>query len=767
MSTEDERLNACHCCEGVQILTPAEHVNRPGLAALAYRVGTHGTFKATMQARISAMPALKALGTRDNGDLTIALLDAWAMVADVLSFYTERVANEGYLRTATELRSVQEHARSIGYEPHPGVAASTYLAFSVEDSPGAEEDVPIPAGTRAQNIPEGDELPQTFETIEDLVAHPEWNAMRPRQTEPQLFNRDTNTFYFEGTNTGLTKGDWMLLLAGENTDPENPGEIGRIPLQVVSAEPDQEKQHTRVELIPPEASQTEGGGPPSADVPETAPPPPAPPPVLFTESFDPLPGNVATLAAEFTWSADDADLFAAMHTLSPDLLPKYLNNIIISPKSDTKTGVFAMRVETAPFGHNAPLWDSLPAPWISAPTHPLPGVGLYPDTWDSEDDPWPINESPRRPGQGQQLKYVDIYGSEGQEEEIILLDAVFPEIVPESWVLLKGSGSNRELAAFRVERAEQVSRADFALNAEVTALTLEANEDQLAAFHLRTTTIYAQSEPLALAGKPIDSSVNGDTIELDHMLESSIRPWQVVVVSGTPDGFEDIVESEMAIVKEAVHEAGFTKLVFQENLQRAYRRDSVTLNGNVAPATHGESRKEVLGFGDASQSFQSFQLSHALMTNTSAPVPGGAQSTLELRVNGVLWQETEYFFGLAANARRFVLRRDDQDKTTIVFGDGNTGQRPSTGSEISATYRSGLGAAGNLSAGKISLLASQPRWVQKVINPMDANGGADPESGCRCPKERPQFRAHVRTHRLTAGFRGLCAFLCRGLKGEG
>ena len=190
MSSEDEGLSACHCCEGVQILTPAEHPNRPGLAALAYRIGTHGTFKATMQARISSMPALRALGTRDNGDFTIALLDAWATVADVLSFYTERVANEGLLRTATEFRSVQEHARSIGYEPHPGVAASTFLAFTVEDSPGAQEDVPIPTGTRAQNIPEGDELPQTFETIEDLVAHPEWNALRPRQTKPQLFNRD-------------------------------------------------------------------------------------------------------------------------------------------------------------------------------------------------------------------------------------------------------------------------------------------------------------------------------------------------------------------------------------------------------------------------------------------------------------------------------------------------------------------------------------------------------------------------------------------------
>ena len=44
------------------------------------------------------------LRTRDDDDFTIALLDAWATVADVLTFYQERIANESYLRTATERR---------------------------------------------------------------------------------------------------------------------------------------------------------------------------------------------------------------------------------------------------------------------------------------------------------------------------------------------------------------------------------------------------------------------------------------------------------------------------------------------------------------------------------------------------------------------------------------------------------------------------------------------------------------------------------------
>ena len=41
------------------------------------------------------------------------MLDAFALVADVLSFYDERIANEGYLATATDdCRCCSSRARS-------------------------------------------------------------------------------------------------------------------------------------------------------------------------------------------------------------------------------------------------------------------------------------------------------------------------------------------------------------------------------------------------------------------------------------------------------------------------------------------------------------------------------------------------------------------------------------------------------------------------------------------------------------------------------
>ena len=106
-----------------------------GLSAIAYRIGEYAQFKdehASPGCRRRAIAALDALRTRDADDFTIGLIDAVACAADVLTFYQERMANESYLRTATERVSLQEMAKLIGYRLRPGVAAETWLAFALE-----------------------------------------------------------------------------------------------------------------------------------------------------------------------------------------------------------------------------------------------------------------------------------------------------------------------------------------------------------------------------------------------------------------------------------------------------------------------------------------------------------------------------------------------------------------------------------------------------------------------------------------------------------
>src|SRR5215217_4170135 len=204
---------ACGCCEGLEPLTPLGTANRPGLDALSYRAGTHPTFLATMEARLSSSsyPALARLTTRAGTDPAIALLDAWATVADVLTFYQERIANEGFLRTASEGRSIFELARLVGYQPGPGVSASTYLAFTMEDGYEGE----IPAATRAQSVPGPDERPQPFETSDDLEARAAWNVLTPRLGRPQSEEQvATRRLYFKGIDTNLGPNDPLLVDLG-------------------------------------------------------------------------------------------------------------------------------------------------------------------------------------------------------------------------------------------------------------------------------------------------------------------------------------------------------------------------------------------------------------------------------------------------------------------------------------------------------------------------------------------------------------------------
>src|SRR5688500_17051221 len=137
----DHHSEQCGCCAGRRAEVPRALHNAPAQPAIAYRIGRHGSFKETMLSRLSAadMPALASLFTREDGDFTIAMTDAAATLLDVLAFYEERIANEHYLRTAAEPRSLRELARLTGYQPAPGVAANVDLAFMLDEAPGAPE----------------------------------------------------------------------------------------------------------------------------------------------------------------------------------------------------------------------------------------------------------------------------------------------------------------------------------------------------------------------------------------------------------------------------------------------------------------------------------------------------------------------------------------------------------------------------------------------------------------------------------------------------
>jgi len=210
-----------------------------------------------------------------------------------------------------------------------------------------------------------------------------------------------------------------------------------------------------------------------------------------------------------------------------------------------------------------------------------------------------------------------------------------------------------------------------------------------------------------------------------------------VVVAGTvapPPGSSAattaVTSREAVTLAAVIHQAGYTTLYFTSNLAQRYLRSTVTVAANVARATHGETvPREVLGSGQASVAHQRFALKRPPLTFVSAPTPTGTDSTLVVRVDDVAWRELPSLYGAAPDDPVYTLRTGDDGVTTVIFGDGVAGARLPTGIEnVVATYRAGLGVAGEVGADTLTILQSRPLGVKSVTNPLAASGGEDRES---------------------------------------
>ncbi|MET0340075.1 MAG: putative baseplate assembly protein [Polyangiales bacterium] len=743
----------CGCCAGIAPSTPVAVDNREGLDALDYRVGTHATFFASMRASIATLTLgtpqpgaeheaggarpLAALTSRDASDFSIALMDAAAVVCDVLTFYQERIANEGFLRTATERRSLVELGKLVGYSLKAGLSASTYLAYTIDDN--TKEDVLIPAGAKAQTIPGPGELPQVFETGEDLVARAAWNRLTPRTTEPPQLGTielPERGLYLVGITTQLKAND--MLLAKQRGAQKL--------LRVLAVEPEPDKQRTRV-VVGPWVGTTK---PPQgktarferAATSDGEPPVPREDPYLgWVRKLAAPPARPLANAAALRRNLDkglnarsDAGvrfMAAGLH-VGERLVADALRGQAAESPRDMGLEIYAMRVKTGLFGRAFPP--------------ELPADDANPYDW-------------------------EFTVGEDEEENILFLDGNHPSVLPGSTVVLDHRAApdspalpnvpDRIHAITVTEVAPKIVRRRYGMAAESTRLVLErswlaSSGSKRADFDIiRMTTVYAQSERLEVAPSPVAETVFASSAQHDYLelegLYTGLEPGRFVLVSGIRADLA-IPATEAVMIDQVIHDvrdggapvpystgegqkvplAGDLTHTFVSvfpKLRYTYRRESVGIHANVVRATHGETRDELLGSGSASKSGQRFALKQKPLTSVASPTARGAESTLRVYVNDVRWDEVPTFVDVPADARAYVTQEDDDDVTTVTFGDGLEGLRLPTGTgNVRARYRSGTGRAGNARAGQVSILGSRPLGVREVINPLRASGGADRES---------------------------------------
>ncbi len=682
--------------------TPVRTPNRPGLPAINYRLGTQSIFLRRMLARLpyqdipggpnaGARPLL-SLTTRSTTDPSIALLDAWACVADVLTFYQERIANEGFLRTAVERRSIMELANAIGYQLKPGVAASTYLVFTVEDAPGAPGKADIPSGTRVLSVPAQNQKPQTFETIEEIEARKEWNTLKPRITQPQDLAAGTKILYLKGTSTRLEPGDAILLVGDERQ--RDPGSERWDFRFIKTIEVDTANKRTVV-------TWTQGLG-------ER--------PVLPAEN--PRVYAFRLRAALFGHNAAEWDnLHADIKKLYPGGTDEWPNFKIVANRIDL----------------DASYPRVTPGSWVAL-VRPN-----YVEIYRAREV-----DITSRTGFGLVSKVTRVYpdGIEhltdfGLRETTIFAESEELEVAEEPLpVELSGDEINldRWVEGLMADRTLIFSGKRLRARAS-TRLTLHSSDG------LRNVII-KRGDSLIVTAPPVEE---GDgtrwfLVDRDGFSGSVLVRRRFFRLESPLE--DDQAVSEVASLSEALDEPERTVLRLEDALQNLFDRTTVTIYANVAPATHGETVSEVLGSGDGTRTNQRFTLKKPPLTYVSAATASGIESTLTVRVNGVAWAEARSLYGLGARDQTYIVHIDDGNggpgKTHITFGDGRSGVRLPTGAEnIQANYRSGIGLEGEVDAGSLTLLQTRPLGVRSVNNPLSASGAANPEQRDQARQNAP------------------------------
>jgi predicted phage baseplate assembly protein len=91
------------------------------------------------------------------------------------------------------------------------------------------------------------------------------------------------------------------------------------------------------------------------------------------------------------------------------------------------------------------------------------------------------------------------------------------------------------------------------------------------------------------------------------------------------------------------------------------------------------------------------------------------------------WSYVDHLIDSGPDASVYTTYLDDQRFLHAVFGDNTSGRIPPNGAQISASYRYGVGAMGNVAAGTIVQI-TKPIPGVTVNNALSTTGGADNES---------------------------------------
>ncbi|MET0720521.1 MAG: putative baseplate assembly protein, partial [Tardiphaga sp.] len=616
---------------------------------------------------------------------------------------------------------MRELARLIGYQLAPGVGAGTALAFTLEAAPGAPalaaQPVTIPIGTRVQSVPDPDQTPQTFETTAAFTGRVEWNAIPAAASQRTAFCEGLTEVYLAGTNLQIQPGDALAVVAS--------GGLREL-RWAASVEPDAARGITRVRWPDPLGSTWPHDALGADGVRvftfrqraalfgNNAPDPR----LIFTENNPDNNGLTTETGAGMTWANFAIDT-ANQHIDLDATYPKIAAGSWIALVADDPAGAGSLvdRVglyhvdqvshrSRTDFGISAKITRVKPDS-----TTGLSNFGLRETVVLGQSEELQIASRP--------LAYP-VYGS------MVVLGQYQPDLSPGQLIAVSGMRQRVKIGPALAGITLTLDDGTERTAAPGQLFFMRAPPERLVAGNYQ-----------ALDQEELDpASVSSETMRW-HLEDTDGAAVTADAPAGSlqlqPAGNSDLIVSEVRAIVAGdtgvLHSISKTLVNLSVPLQYCYDRPTVSINANVAPATHGETVSEIAGSGDAGRGNQSFLLKQGPLTYVSTPAAAsGCASTLQVRINDLLWQDAPTLYGRDGLERIFALRQDEDGRSTVKFGDGSQGARlPSGQNNVRLTYRKGLGAAGNLRANQLSMLMTRPLGVKAATNPVPATGGQNPE----------------------------------------
>ncbi len=252
--------------------------------------------------------------------------------------------------------------------------------------------------------------------------------------------------------------------------------------------------------------------------------------------------------------------------------------------------------------------------------------------------------------------------------------------------------------------------------------TTTAFEDVLSTWdgvkNVATTTLLGQSSPSSTAA---DYTVGSDWQELDGVVDATAlldvtgdvsftlpqtleRNWTKTTVNGFTGFF-----LRFRVVTVGVG-AGPTLGRIRIDTGKQYTLATAYQGRSVVAETLGSSN------GTQNQRFSTAQTNFLL-------------NSQEVRVDGETWTMVTDFLESGPGSKHYRIELGENDKATIVFGDGVTGFIPPVGQgNIVADYRFGAADNGNVGASTLVVDKTGLTFVEAIYNPRTATGWSEAEA---------------------------------------